>query len=91
MALSPACTCLSCPAHARTATAEAAATGGEFAEARRRFEATASWLAGPAAEALTHAAREEELDSRGRELTRQLYQDHQCGRCYAAPHPAHPG
>jgi hypothetical protein len=66
---------ITCPAHIGTVTAEAAAAGGEFAGARRRFEATASWLAGPAAEGLTHAALEEELDSCGRELTRQLYQD----------------
>jgi len=61
---------------------EAAAAGGEFAEARRRFEATASWLARPAAEALTHAALEEELDSRGQELTRQLYQVTWCPRAW---------
>jgi hypothetical protein len=68
MAWSPACTCLSCPAHA--------GMDEEFAEARHRFEATVSWLSGPAAGTLTHAALEEELDSRGRELIRQLYQDH---------------
>jgi hypothetical protein len=80
MALLPACLCLSCPAHAGTAPAGAAyadtGTSGQFAGARRRFEEMASWLAGPAAGEMTHAALEEELGVRGRELTRQLYQDH---------------
>jgi hypothetical protein len=77
MALSLACTCLSCPAHAGAAPAGSSdAMPGDFMKARRCFQDTVSWLAGQAAGTMTHATLEEELGARGRELTRQLYQDH---------------
>jgi hypothetical protein len=85
MALSPACTCLSCPAHSGAVPAGSSGAvpgaGGDFAEARRCFENTVWWLAEQAAGMMTHAALEEELGAHARELTRQLYQDHLiCGR-----------
>jgi hypothetical protein len=51
-------------------------TGRAFAAARESFAETVSWLASSSAEQTTHAALEDELDARGRELTRRLYQDH---------------
>ena len=47
-----------------------------FAAARQRFESILDYLAGPAAAEATHADLEEELASKGRELLRQLFQDH---------------
>jgi hypothetical protein len=51
-------------------------TGEAFAGSRELFEAVAGWLDGPGAAGLTHAGLEEALADRGRELLRQLYQDH---------------
>jgi hypothetical protein len=82
MALLPACTCLSCPAHGEAAAAALAGEcrepddAGEFAGSGRLFGQITSWLAGPDAGGLTHAGLEDELGSRSRELTRRLYQDH---------------
>lgn len=50
--------------------------GGSWA----RFEEVAGWLDGPDAASLTHADLEGELDRRGRELVRQMLQDHLDGR-----------
>ncbi|HEU5390189.1 MAG TPA: ISKra4 family transposase [Streptosporangiaceae bacterium] len=82
MALLPACTCLSCPAHGEAAAAALAGPGpepggaGGFSGSGRLFGGITSWLAGPDAGGLTHAGLEDELGSRSRELTRRLYQDH---------------
>jgi hypothetical protein len=46
-----------------------------FAEAREQFAATEEWLAGEAA-GLQHADLEEQLEARGRELVRRLFQGH---------------
>ena len=46
-----------------------------FTEARERFAETEDWLAGMAA-GLQHAELEEQLDMRGRELMRRLFQGH---------------
>ena len=53
----------------------AAGTPG-FSRARERFDAVAGWLAGQQAGALTHGELEEQLAAAGREVIRQLYQDH---------------
>lgn len=47
-----------------------------FAPSRNMFEALAAGLAGPAAAALTAAGLGELLDERGRDVLRQLLQDH---------------
>ena len=46
-----------------------------FAEAREQFAETEDWLGGQAA-GLQHAELEEQLDVRGRELLRRLFQGH---------------
>ena len=82
MALLPACTCLSCPAHGEAAVAALAGQcpepggAGGFAGSGRLFGEITSWLAGPDAGGLTHGGLEDELGSRSRELSRRLYQDH---------------
>ena len=43
---------------------------------RECFEEALGWLKGAEASALTHADIEEQLDRRGRELLRRMYQDH---------------
>ena len=50
--------------------------GDGFAWSREGFAEIEEWLAGPAAAGLGHAELEEQLDARGRELLRRLYQDH---------------
>jgi hypothetical protein len=47
-----------------------------FAASRDRFEQVAGWLESQEATELTHAELEEQLDARGRQLLRQLHQDH---------------
>jgi hypothetical protein len=47
-----------------------------FTTSRERFEEVVSFLGGDQAKDLTHAQLEDQLASRGRELLRQLYQDH---------------
>lgn len=48
----------------------------DFGASRERFEAVLGWLEGEAAGALTHAELETRLEVQGRELMRQLLQDH---------------
>lgn len=50
--------------------------GDPFAASRSLFEELASGLAGPAAAALTASGLEELLDEKGRDVLRQLLQDH---------------
>ncbi len=47
-----------------------------FARSREAFAQAEEWLAGPEAAGLGHAALEEELAARGREMQRRLLQDH---------------
>ncbi|MGQ0776545.1 MAG: hypothetical protein ACT4NY_19320 [Pseudonocardiales bacterium] len=49
---------------------------GVFGESRNRFEGMVSWLDSQEAAELTHGELEAELQLRGRELLRQLTQDH---------------
>lgn len=80
--MSPACTCLSCPAHGEAAAAALVVPGpepggaGRFAGSGRLFGEITSWLDGEGAGGLAHAGLEDELDGRSRELARQLYQNH---------------
>jgi hypothetical protein len=53
-----------------------AAAGGAFAASAGLFSEITGWLDGDEAAALTHSELEEQLGSRGRELTRTLLQDH---------------
>jgi hypothetical protein len=78
MALSPACTCVSCPAHRAAAPAACVPAGpqGLFAAARERFESVVAGLAGPGAGALSHGELEERLGDDARELARLLLQAH---------------
>jgi hypothetical protein len=46
-----------------------------FGASRAVFEQITQYLAGPQAARMTHAQLEEQLDERGRQLVRQLYQD----------------
>src|SRR6185437_15391020 len=50
--------------------------GDPFAVSRAMFAALAAELAGPAAAGLTASGLEELLDERGRDVMRQLLQDH---------------
>jgi hypothetical protein len=52
------------------------ATVDPFARSKELFESLMGMLSGGEAAALTHAELEERLDARGRELLRQLMQDH---------------
>lgn len=47
-----------------------------FAQSRQRFEETVSWLVDTQAGGLSHAVLEQRLEVTGRELLRQLLQDH---------------
>src|SRR5689334_14501419 len=81
MALSPVCTCLSCPAHPApgyplAGASPADAGPGVFGQARERFEEVVSWLEGPEAAGLEHGEVEDCLDARGRAVLRELYQAH---------------
>ena len=51
-------------------------SGGPFRGSRGRFESVVSWLDGEEAADLTHAELEARLEVDGRELLRQLLQDH---------------
>jgi len=53
----------------------APARGDAFAESRKCFRELEDWLASEEAAGLQHADLEEQLDVRGRELLRQLFQD----------------
>jgi hypothetical protein len=50
--------------------------GGGFARSGEAFAEIEGWLEGPQAAALDHAGLEQELEARGRELLRLLFQDH---------------
>jgi hypothetical protein len=47
-----------------------------FAESRQRFDEAVAWLSGPQTDRLAHAELEQRLQVAGRELLRQLLQDH---------------
>ena len=47
-----------------------------FGGSRQCFEEIAGWLDGPEAATLTHAEIEDQLDRRGRELLRRMFQEH---------------
>lgn len=47
-----------------------------FAESRQRFEEMVAWLSGPQTDRLSHAELEQRVDVAGREVLRQLMQDH---------------
>ena len=49
---------------------------GMFVESRQRFDETVGWLTGSQAGGLSHAVLEQRLQVAGRELLRQLLQDH---------------
>jgi hypothetical protein len=59
-----------------------------FARSREAFALIEGWLAGPEAAGLDHAAVEEGLAARGRELLRLLFQDHLDARAAAEPRRA---
>jgi len=62
-----------------TGTDRAGGTGGPeggFAASRQRFEQVCAFLDGQQAGSLEHGALEDQLAEQGRELLRQLYQDH---------------
>jgi hypothetical protein len=56
--------------------ADADADAAAFAASRAQFEQVLGFLTGLEATALTHAHLEEHLGSRGRDLIKQLMQDH---------------
>ena len=58
---------------------------GSFERSREAFGQVQEWLAGPEAAGLDHAAVEEELSARGREIQRLLLQDHLNARAAAEP------
>src|SRR5674476_1269020 len=65
----------------RTATdgsdaSDASAALEAFSAARACFATIEGWLAGPASDGLEHGELEQQLDTRGRELLRLLFQDH---------------
>ena len=47
-----------------------------FTASRECFTEVLGWLQGPDAAALSHAELEDQLDARGRELLRRMFQDH---------------
>lgn len=47
-----------------------------FEESRECFEEVVGWLEGPEAGAMSHGELEDQLDCRGRELLRRMYQGH---------------
>jgi hypothetical protein len=61
---------------ARMEPYDTTATVDPFARSKELFESLMGMLSGGEAAALTHAELEERLDARGRELLRQLMQDH---------------
>ena len=56
--------------------ADASAALEAFSAARACFATIEGWLAGPASDGLEHGELEQQLDTRGRELLRLLFQDH---------------
>ena len=50
--------------------------GGAFARSREYFGKTEQWLASGEAAGLRHADLEEQLQERGREMLRRMFQDH---------------
>src|SRR5215203_4154326 len=63
-------------------------SAGSFRGSRDRFESVVSWLDGEEAADLTHAELEARLEVDGRELLRQLLQDHQDLRAERETRPA---
>jgi len=59
-----------------------------FARSREAFAQAERWLAGPEAAGLDHAAVEDQLAVRGREMQRLLFQDYLDGRAAAEPRRA---
>ena len=59
-----------------------------FARSREAFAQAEEWLAGPEAAGLDHAALEEQLAARGREIQQRLLQDHLDARAAAEPRRA---
>jgi hypothetical protein len=57
----------------------------EFGQSREAFAAAQEWLAGPEAAGLDHAAVEEELAARGREIQRLMFQDYLDAQAAAEP------
>ena len=57
-------------------TAAAQTSAGAFARSRAEFEGLLGFLDGEAAGGLAHGELEDELQARGRELVRRLFQDH---------------
>jgi hypothetical protein len=57
--------------------------GAAFARSREAFAQAEGWLAGPEAAVLDHAAVEEQLAGRGREIVRLLFQDYLAARAAA--------
>ena len=56
-----------------------------FAASRECFTEVLGWLEGPDAAALSHAELEDQLDARGRELLRRMFQDHLSLRAMTEP------
>ena len=54
----------------------AGAMASKFAASRERFDMVLAFLDGAAAAALSHADLEDRLEVEGRQLVRQLFQDH---------------
>jgi hypothetical protein len=54
---------------------EASITGAAFQRSRGRFDTVTAWLGGGASAPATHAELEAQLQTRGRDLLRQLLQD----------------
>lgn len=50
--------------------------GDAFGSSRELFDQAVDWLDGAEAAGLGHAELEAQLDTRGRDLLRRLYQDH---------------
>ena len=54
----------------------AGATASHFTASRERFDTVLAFLDGAAAAALSHSDLEDRLEIEGRQLVRQLFQDH---------------
>ncbi len=63
----------------------------EFGRSREAFAAAQEWLAGPEAAGLDHAAVEEQLAARGREIQRLMFQDYLDALAAAEPRLAQAG
>ncbi len=71
---------------ASTGASTAAAGMDGFAVSRERFETLVGFLDGTTAAGLSHGDLEDRLETEGRELLRQLFQDHLRLRSQAEPH-----